>query len=409
MKVAVSLVLLFAASIASAQNLQVKNLTVTGATTLAIPPAVTGGCSNILSYGGSGDGATDNTKALANALEAFTNGRACVYFPPGKFSFASGISYTLPSASASVTFRGDGADVTELTWPNANGGIEVNFSSPGNSAHFRDMTFSTGQTGGGNGIHLHQTNCLNEFAQSDIHRVTFRGADNNAGAGGNDYWSIGYLIDGVSGTSVDTVTAYGSKFWQGVGGQYQGSSIDCYAIYHNVSKSTFNGVNMGVVYGTYSQGLTIAQSNFRNDVTAIYVPPGSTGQAQLQVSDSQIYASGNGISLLSGVGGVMIHGNDFFSGPSNSAVLISPYAQVSITGNVFNAQAGGGTIGVALGSPTSQGQAAVISGNLFGGLAVGVLLQSGSSNVNVQSNVYTGNTTNVENLGSNNVVGGGSP
>jgi polygalacturonase len=96
MKVAVSLVLLFAASIASAQNLQVKNLTVTGATTLAIPPAVTGGCSNILSYGGSGDGATDNTKALANALEAFTNGRACVYFPPGKFSFASGISYTLP-------------------------------------------------------------------------------------------------------------------------------------------------------------------------------------------------------------------------------------------------------------------------------------------------------------------------
>jgi len=394
---------------ANAQNLQVQNLTVTGSTTLGLPPIVAGGCKNILSYGGAGDGSTDNTQPLINALAASTDGRACVYFPPGKFSFTSGVSYTLPSPGASVTIRGEGADVTELTWPNAGGGITVNYSSPGNSSHFRDMTISTGQKSGGNGIHLRQTSCLNQFAQSDIHRVTFRGADNNAGTGGNDYWSIGYLMDGVSGTSIDTVTAYGSAYAQGVGGQYQGSSAGCYAIYHNVSKATFNDLNMGVVYGTYSQGLTITQSNFQNGVTAIYVPPGSVGQAQLQVSDSQIFASGNGISLLSGVGGVMIHGNDFFAGASNSAVLISQYAQVSITGNVFNSQGGTGTVGIALGSPTSPGQAAVISGNLFGGLSVGVLLQAGSSNVNVQSNVYTGNTTNVDNLGSNNTIGGGSP
>lgn len=83
MKAALSLTLLFGASIASAQDLQVQNLTVTGITSLATPPVVTGGCSNILSYGGSGNGTTDNTQALLNALAAATNGRACVYFLPG--------------------------------------------------------------------------------------------------------------------------------------------------------------------------------------------------------------------------------------------------------------------------------------------------------------------------------------
>lgn len=409
MKVLFSFALLFIVSIASAQNLQVQDLTVTGTTTLALPPVVAGGCQNILSYGGVGNGSTDNTQPLTNALAASTGGHTCVYFPPGKYNFASAVSYTLPSNGASVTIRGDGADVTELTWPNANGGITVNYSSPGNSAHFRDMTISTGQTGGGNGIHLHQTACLNQFAQSDIHRVTFRGADNDSGTGGNDYWSIAYLIDGVSGTSIDTVTVYGNKYAQGAGGQYQGSSTGCYAIYHNVSKSTFNELNFGIIYGTYSQGLTITQTNFQNGVTAIYVPPGSVGQAQLQVSDSQFNDSGNAISILSDVGGVMIHNNDFFSSPSNSSVLITPYDEVTVTGNVFNAQAGGGTIGLALGTPATSGEVAVVSGNLFGSQAVGVLLESGSRGVNVQSNVYTGNTTNVENLGSGNTVGGGSP
>lgn len=278
------------------------------------------------------------------------------------------------------------------------------------------MTLSTGQKGGGNGILLYQTtNCLGHFAQSDIHRVTFRGADNNTGAGGSDYWTAAYLVDGVSGTSVDTVTVYGSGYSAsalGTGGQYQGSSTSsytCYAIYHNISKSTFNNVNSGVVYGGYSQGLTITQSNFQNGVTAVYVPPSTTGQAQLQVSDSQFNDSGNTISILSDVGGVMIHNNDFFSAPSNSSVLINPYDQVTVTGNVFNAQPGGGTIGLALGAPGSSGEVAVVSGNLFGWQAVGVLLESGSKGVNVQSNVYTGNTTNVENLGSGNTVGGGSP
>lgn len=409
MKKIVAAILALGFSSAGAQDLQVHDLTVTGATTLAIPPAIVGGCSNILTYGGSGDGLTDNAQPLADALAASTDGRACVYFPQGKFKFSTPVNYVLPNASASVTIRGEGADVTELTWPSAGGGITINYSSPGNSSHIRDMTISTGQVAGGVGLHLHQTSCLNQFAQSDIHNVTFRGADNDVGSGGLDYWSAAYLVDGVSGTSVDTVTVYGSAHQQGVGGKYQGSAIGCYAIYHNISKSTFNNLNMGVVYGSYSQGLTVTQSNFQNGVTAIYAPPGASGLAQLQISDSQILVSGNGISLQSAIGGVMIHGNDFFAGAPNSSVFINPYSQVSITGNVFNSRGGSGTIGVTFGSPSAMGQAAVVSGNLFGGLSTGVLLMSGSSHVNVQSNVYTANVNDVENYGSGNTIGGSSP
>jgi hypothetical protein len=41
-------------------------------------------------------------------------------------------------------------------------------------------------------------------------------------------------------------------------------------------------------------------------------------------------------------------------------------------------------------------------------MTLAVNLQSGSQFVNVQSNSYSGNTTNVLNNGTNNTVGGGS-
>lgn len=366
-------------------------------------------CPSIMDYGGNNTNSASNNAAFASAAAAAPSGQACVYFPPGTFQFASQLIYTLPTTGASISVVGAGADVTNLTWPNAAGGVLINYSSPGNSSHFRDFTISTGIAGGGNGINLTQTSCLNQFAQTDIQRVTFRGFDNNAGAGGLKYWSDAYLVNGVSGTSVDTVTVYGSGAGAsalGNGGVYQGNGT-CYSIYHNITKSTFNDLSIGMEYLSYAQGLTLTQSNFQNTNTGFLTPASQLGVlSQLQISDSQFATTGNAISLLTNIGNVMIHDNDLFCHVGNSCILFGNAAPqgFTITGNSINSDGSGAATGISIGSPFAAGQSGTITGNEIGGLSVGVSLVAGSSGNYLLNNAYTGNTTNVTNSGTGNFV-----
>src|SRR6202034_450744 len=50
----------------------------------------------------------------------------CVSFPPGRFTFASAITFRLPDGGASATLTGAGSDVTELSWPQG-GGLTFEF------------------------------------------------------------------------------------------------------------------------------------------------------------------------------------------------------------------------------------------------------------------------------------------
>jgi hypothetical protein len=153
-----------------------------------------GYCTSILSFGGSGNSSSDNTTALNNALASLTGTGGCIYFPPGKYKFLSAISYSLASPIFSVGIVGGGQDNTILTWPNASGGITLNYTSALNTAHVRDLSLTTGTTAGGNALTL--TSATSQgVAVSDIYRVTIRGDD---GYGITDYWSTGVHAHGIS-------------------------------------------------------------------------------------------------------------------------------------------------------------------------------------------------------------------
>lgn len=369
------------------------------------------GCINVTQppYNAVGNGTTDNAGAVGSALASLPGRGGCLYFPAGKYRFSSSLSKTLGAGIASIGIYGDGADLSILYWSSPTSGLTINYTSPGNSAHIRDVSFTTAGAGAGVGVTLNQSSCLSAFAQSDIHRVTFRG-ENNTGDIGSNYWSTAYLVRGVSGTSVDTVTVYGVGN-AGVGGQYIGiPEAECYSIYHNISKSTYNSLATGVVYGSYAQGITISQSNFQNGVTGVLVPPNSTGLlSQLNIDNSQFAQSGNNISIGSNVGQVALSGNDIFATGQNSGIFLAKQEGCTIVGNSVAATTLGTGNGIVLGA-NSSGQPCTVTANTLIGLNVGVWLQAGSRNVNVQSNGYISNNSNVLNqAGTANVIGGGSP
>jgi hypothetical protein len=120
-----------------------------------------------------------------------------------------------------------------------------------NSIHVRDITFSTGQAGGGNAVGVTQsgTNCsATNYAQSDFFRTTFRGDD---GGNATDYWNTGVSLQSVWGVNFDTAMFWGSSSRNGNGIAIVGTGSTTYAALMNVDKSLFLYTNIGIVYGSY--------------------------------------------------------------------------------------------------------------------------------------------------------------
>jgi hypothetical protein len=349
-------------------------------------------CQNILDFGGDSTDTNDNSAAFTAAAGANPTGNVCVFFPPGKFKFTASASFTLPAAPSSIMIMGAGQDVTTLDFQGNFSAISITSSAPGNSAHIRDMTVTTNQNGTTNGINFIQSSSLNQFSGSDIYHVTLRGSD-NTGTGGTHYFANSININGQDNVNIESVTVYGGTGPNGVGILCQGPTNQ-YSIYVNISKSVFNTLATGVIYGNYCQGVTITQSNFQNDVTGVSVPAAATGAlSQLQISDSQFATTGNGIFIQTAVGNVFIHDNDIFVHTSVSGIFLSAAAGFSIIGNQISTDgsANTGTNGIAIGT-TNAGTMGTITGNTTAGLAVGVLLQAGAKYVNVNSNNYNDGT-----------------
>jgi hypothetical protein len=183
------------------------------------------------------------------------------------------------------------------------------------------------------------------------------------------------------------------------------------AFVYNFSGCTFNTLNIGINYNNYCQGVTVSQSNFTGDTIGIFCPSSLSGLEQLSVTQSQFECYTSGISLNTCIENTTITDNLFLVGLVNNGTGVNLGASglFSITGNTFTFQSAGTTnkIGVLV-NGNAASLPGVITGNVFQGLAVGIDLLSGSAYVNVQSNAYSGNTTNVGNAGTSNTLGGGS-
>ncbi|HTK36832.1 MAG TPA: glycosyl hydrolase family 28-related protein [Caulobacteraceae bacterium] len=381
----------------------------------SIIPALTklGEILNILDYGGDGGGSADNTSALTSAVAALPSSGGAIWFPPGIFKFNSAVSYTVPDLK-SVSLIGAGPDATSLYFPTGNG-LSFTYTTTTNSltgsVHLRDLSITTAQTNGGVALSLVNTGASAtdpaNSALNDITSVNFRGQD---GFGISECWATSVNVEGVSNVNLSQCTLTGSPSRIGIGLKIFGTSPSNIPVILNISMCNFWGLDQALVYGDWTQGVTISQSNFTWCTAGINIPAAQNNLAQLSIQGSQFACIGVNIFAGTEVGGLSIIGNWFATTGSMPSVNLQAVAGFNVVGNFFGVVSGSGGLALVI-NGTPSGYGGTITGNMFSGPhTYAVWLQSGSSNSNVQSNCYFGASTNVQNdAGAANTIGGGSP
>ncbi len=368
---------------------------------------------NIEEFGGAGDGVTDNTAALNAALVALAGTGGTIYFPAGKYTFTSPITFNFPAGIFSVSIVGAGQDATILTWPGAAGGLTFNYAGVSNGLHVRDLSLTTGTADGGNALTLNMASSVVNVgvaATTDIYRVTMRGDD---GYRLNDYWSLGLNIMNVSQVQVHNLTVAGSATQQGIGASVVGDvAAHTFAVLLDISESNFVGLSTGLIYGSFVQGVTVDQTNFTFCTIGIAAAAGETGAlVQLAVTASQFNpgaaAGGKGIDFETAVGGVQIISCYFvIGGPNQFGILLGAVSHCIIAYNQM--QGNNSTSGNAIVAGAQAGGAlGMISHNEifgWGSAGLGIWLQAASANILVDGNNFVGNASNILNQGTNNII-----
>ncbi|MDN7511938.1 hypothetical protein QZL91_20940 [Burkholderia multivorans] len=355
-------------------------------------------CPSILDNGGDNTGTNDNTTAFATTAALGPSGQACVYFPPGTYAFSSTATYTMPTNTASISVLGAGQDVTKLVWA-AGGGMQINFITDANSVHIRDLTFATGTTNTGNAIYLNQTAANTSYSTntipSDISYVTVRGND---GYQQTDYWANAVNVFGISNINFVSDTFIGASAEHGVGILLAGDA-NRVPVQFNIIGSIFSGLQYGLYYGAYTQGVSVTASNFTNDGEGIHAT--GVGLDQLTVTASQFNAASVGINLTSALLQTMIYGNLFLLQTSSNGIYLNPSSSTTISANTFAPNPGAtSTTGITFNSYNAL--SSIVTGNQFSQITTGINLASGSRQVTATANAYNSVTSPIVDAGTGN-------
>ena len=241
-------------------------------------------CVSITSYGGSGNGTTDNSPALSSAFAALPAHGGCVSFSGGRYLFKTSVTLNYPTSGIfSLTLAGGGADNSVLYWAASNG-ITVNTNNATQTLHVRDLTFSTGTAGTYNALTVYNSQPLGTIFGSDIFRSTFRGDD---GGRATDYWNAGVNVVGQSNVNFDSDQFFGradGTVGSGIVLNGNANVSPYFGIVYNIAKFGFFWTGSGIQIGTYIQGLTVTQSNFTNGYIGIDALPGGYGLYEVSVT-----------------------------------------------------------------------------------------------------------------------------
>lgn len=355
-------------------------------------------CLNIEAFGGLADGVSDNSPALDAALEVLPAGGGCIYSPRGKRLFSRPVTYTFATANQSVTIAGDGQNNTEWFWPNTDGLILI-FKDSTTTFHARDMAFTTGQVSSQNGIKImvpgmNPNGALGEY--TDFTRVTFRGAD---GYAKNFGWKASLVLDNVSNVNVDGSSFIGTGGSIGTGITTNGFSDDSLGVIYNIVKSSFVHLNIGINYGSYVQGMTIAQSNFTAVTNGVYIPLNALGiLSQLTITANQFATNpstqGAAINSRTGVNPLIVTGNLFLSNGLGKMIDLAHHSFTNIAGNQFYSPVPQMNTAIDTGIGGSNSK---INDNIIFGFATGINLTNQTGNMSVTNNNIGGSTAAIVN------------
>lgn len=380
-------------------------------TNLGISSA-SGGCLDLRFLGGSGNGTTDNSPAMAAALSLLGSASGCIYMPSGIWTFNTAVTVNL-AAGQTISFRGDSSKGTKLYFPSS-AGLIVNYhyssaiGTSDSSVNVSDMTFAAGSQNVYDAIFLNQastvTNGAVHYAVSNISNVAFI-----ANVPYTSLWSRAIRIKNVSNVNIDSVNILGGQSLVngfgtlGTGIEVEGLNASSYAFVINITNSYIGFIGTALKLDSYWQGISVSQTNFTADQFGIYVPASQLGTlAQISVVASQFNCSTYGIGMDTFVDGLAVS-NSYLVVPDNGIGVKETLGGGSVVNNRFVGPGNGnGANGVVI----AGGSGATISANLFSFFNTAIWLQTGSQGNAVGVNEFGANGMNVFDQGTANGLTG---
>lgn len=373
---------------------------------------------NILSYGGIGDNATDNTAALTAAIAAAGSRGGTIYFPRGIFKFATAqtVNYTL-NATYDLTLLGDGADATQLLWPANVDGLKINFNSTtsksAQSFHLRDLSIiSADSTPSQVGVLLNQSGSLNGAytAYSEITRVNIMGSDGPVGSNG---WGTGVKCVDVSNVQLVDCSLFGTTAVQGTGISWEGLNSSNFATGLYLNGCNINQFTTGVLMTDFVQGMYLTACQINGCTVGLNLTGGSSNlDSAVSIVNSEFgqYAtSSNAITMTNPVAFFQIDSTSFnmssVAGPIGYIILAATkHVQITNCSMVAAGWPGSGSVGTKMTGISLAGTVAntstIIANNVIAGFfgngtgvnaSVPLILQASAHDVIVCNNFFVSN------------------
>jgi len=362
---------------------------------------------NVKDYGATGDGTTDDTDAIDDALTAIassTSKAGILYFPAGVYRRTTVIA--LVATTSNVNIIGQGMNISEIKFDADVNGITVDNSSTSNK-HFliQDISISTTQASTDK-IALSLTGRDSQESNFSVERVNFRG---NGTAPVTTYWSTGILLTNgfytdvrncwFEGLSTDrTKSLYGIRLAgtstnvRLIGNSYYFLNKGVYNVDDGtsegvvISDSHFVQCTRGVEWQSDGNMLTCIGNHVEVSEYGIFISTGGTTYGRFStITNNFILLTG---TLTTKVG-IQIDGN--YNIVSNNQIL----AAAETTNNIF---------GIVL---EDDADFCVVSGNIVIGCDnVGILVQSGATSNKVIGNTGTSNGTDYTDSGTSTTTSG---
>ena len=337
-------------------------------------------------FGVVADGTTDNATNLQNAFTTLAILGGVLVLPRGIIKSTSPMTTNIP-AGKGIRVVGQGIEGTNLYF-SASAGLMFNYGDPYSSVTAADFTISTDAIGGVDAISVAHAGPIPNPANTAISlfsNITCRGFD---GYDKVNYWRNCFEVNNVSNINWLNCMMTSASGGHGTGINLSGlPASSTYGVAYNISNCCFSGMDIGLIYGSYIQGVTISQCNFTGGITGIYCT-GSGALEQLSVLGCQFGGLVNCINFSVVLGEFYAIGNLFFVSNNGNGIVGAPVS-FSITGNSFQGGAPSSNTGIDLSTGSGIG---MITGNCFTGLTTGLYLVP-AVQTNVQSNIYSTVTT----------------
>jgi len=338
------------------------------------------------------DGVTDSAAAFSAAVSWAAADGATLRLPPGSGrALTSGAVATIPDGRT-LKIVGAGPD-SSVIQVNGAYGLDLTYGGRASSVSLEAFGLCDArQNAGTTGIRL-STSGISRPADSAINKledIAIRGCSGYAGTQG---FTTGVDLNQVSNVNFNRVLIHGP--FTGVfplagvtGVRVTGDPV-------NVSVSyNFSGVNLSyldaaIVAGPYTQGLTVAQSNFVINNHGVSVPS-ITGTAQVVISGSAFECV---VTCISGAASMTnIYGNLLIMDVGNGIGIHFTAMNDALILNNQIVQYGSqtGLIGIKVDGLGGGGATSSIRGNSFIALESGInLAGAGAYNIRVNENSYS--------------------